>query len=49
MNIIIKGQELEAKEGQTVLQVARENGIYIPTALLSCQDRSGREMPCLCG
>ena len=31
MNIIIKGKELEAIEGQTVLQVARENGIYIPT------------------
>ena len=31
MNIIINGQELEAREGQTVLQAARENGVYIPS------------------
>jgi formate dehydrogenase major subunit len=31
MNIIINGVECEAREGQTVLQVAREHGIYIPS------------------
>ncbi len=31
MKIIIKGREFEAKEGRTVLEIARENGIYIPT------------------
>ena len=31
ININIDGQELKAKEGQTILEVARENGIDIPT------------------
>jgi len=31
MQITIDGQQVEAKEGRTILQVARENGIYIPT------------------
>jgi heterodisulfide reductase subunit A len=29
--LIIDGQEVQAKEGQTILEVARENGIEIPT------------------
>lgn len=29
--INIDGRELKAEEGQTILEVARENGIYIPT------------------
>ena len=29
--LIIDGQEIHAKEGQTILEVARENGIDIPT------------------
>ena len=31
MKITIDGRELEFKEGQTILQVARNNNIYIPT------------------
>jgi heterodisulfide reductase subunit A len=31
MKIIIDGQELQAEEGQTVLEVARANGVEIPT------------------
>ena len=31
MKITIDGRELEAKEGQTILQVAQNNNIYIPT------------------
>ena len=31
ITINIDGQELEAQEGQTILEVARENGIDIPT------------------
>ena len=31
VTINIDGQELEAKEESTILEVARENGIYIPT------------------
>ncbi|MBN1368202.1 MAG: (2Fe-2S)-binding protein [Dehalococcoidales bacterium] len=31
MKITIDGRELEFKEGQTILQVAQENNIYIPT------------------
>ena len=31
ININIDGRDLKAEEGQTILQVARENGIYIPT------------------
>lgn len=31
VTINIDGQKLEAKEGQTILEIARENGIYIPT------------------
>jgi predicted molibdopterin-dependent oxidoreductase YjgC len=31
INIAIDGKKIEAQEGQTVLQVARENGINIPT------------------
>ena len=29
--LIIDGREVQAEEGQTVLEVARENGIEIPT------------------
>ena len=29
--LIIDGQEVHAEEGQTILEVARENGIEIPT------------------
>lgn len=31
MNLTINGQIVKAREGMTVLQVARENGIHIPT------------------
>ena len=31
VTINIDGQELKAKEGQTILEVARESGIHIPT------------------
>jgi len=31
VNITINGKEITAKEGMTILQAARENGIYIPT------------------
>src|SRR6056297_3639762 len=31
VNIKIDGKEIEAKEGQTILEVAEENGIEIPT------------------
>ena len=31
LNITINGQALEAREGQTILEVAREAGIHIPT------------------
>jgi len=31
MNIIINGRDFEAAEGQTVLQAARHNGVYIPS------------------
>jgi len=31
MQITIDGRQVEAKEGRTVLQVARQNGIHIPT------------------
>ena len=31
VNLSINGHEFKAKEGQTILQVARENGIDIPT------------------
>jgi heterodisulfide reductase subunit A len=31
ITLIIDGQELHAEEGQTILEVARENGIEIPT------------------
>ena len=31
VNFIIDGKKVEAKEGATVLQVARNNGIVIPT------------------
>lgn len=31
VNIVIDGKKINVKEGATVLQVARENGVYIPT------------------
>lgn len=31
INLIINGNELSVKEGSTILQAARENGIFIPT------------------
>lgn len=31
MKLLINGRECEGREGQTVLQVARDNGIYIPS------------------
>ncbi|MDH3558032.1 MAG: 2Fe-2S iron-sulfur cluster-binding protein, partial [Deltaproteobacteria bacterium] len=31
IRLTINGQEVEAEAGSTVLQVARQNGIYIPT------------------
>ena len=31
IRIVIDGHEIQAKENQTILEVARENGIYIPT------------------
>jgi NADH dehydrogenase/NADH:ubiquinone oxidoreductase subunit G len=31
MKITINGKACEAREGQTVLQAARESGIYIPS------------------
>lgn len=44
MNITIKDRDLEVKEGQTVLQAARENGIYIPS--LCYHDRTGPAGKC---
>ena len=48
MNITIDGQIYTALEGQTVLEVARENGVYIPTL---CQHarvaNSGRCRACV--
>ncbi len=48
MNITIDGQQCQAKPGQTVLEVARENGVYIPTL---CQHariaNSGRCRACV--
>ena len=35
INININGKELEAFAGQTILEAARENGIFIPTL---CED-----------
>ncbi len=31
VRVVIDGKTIEAEEGKTILQVARENGIYIPT------------------
>jgi formate dehydrogenase major subunit len=31
MNVFINGKECQASEGETILQVARNNGIYIPS------------------
>lgn len=31
VNITIDGKKIEAREGQTILQVAKENGVHIPT------------------
>jgi len=31
IRLFINGQEIESEEGKTILQVARESGIYIPT------------------
>ncbi|MBI4286409.1 MAG: (2Fe-2S)-binding protein [Chloroflexi bacterium] len=31
INVTIDGRKLQAKEGQTVLEVARDNNVYIPT------------------
>ena len=31
INLTIDGREFQAKEGQTILQVAQDNGIDIPT------------------
>lgn len=31
INVTINGMEIQAKEGQTILKAARENGIHIPT------------------
>ena len=31
MHLTINGRNVEAKEGMTILQIARENGIQIPT------------------
>jgi predicted molibdopterin-dependent oxidoreductase YjgC len=44
MKITIKDNELEVKEGQTVLQAARENGIYIPS--LCYHDKTGPAGKC---
>lgn len=44
MNITIKDKELEVKEGQTVLQAARENKIYIPS--LCYHDKTGPAGKC---
>lgn len=44
MNITINDKALEVKEGQTVLQAARENGIYIPS--LCYHDRTGPAGKC---
>ncbi|NLB10799.1 MAG: FAD-dependent oxidoreductase, partial [Clostridiaceae bacterium] len=35
IHLTINGQSLEGERGQTILQIAKENGIYIPTL---CQD-----------
>src|SRR3989304_1150066 len=37
MKIIMDGKEVAAKSGQTILEVARQNGVYIPTL---CHDPS---------
>ncbi|RME90370.1 MAG: bidirectional hydrogenase complex protein HoxU, partial [Anaerolineae bacterium] len=31
ISITLNGQKIEAREGQTILEVAREHGIRIPT------------------
>ena len=31
MKVVINGKQYDAKEGQTILDICRENGIEIPT------------------
>ena len=31
IRLTIDGRKMETKEGKTILEAARENGIYIPT------------------
>ena len=42
MRVIIDGKELEATPGQTILNLTRKEGIYIPPIVLSSQGRTGR-------
>ncbi|MBN1765382.1 MAG: formate dehydrogenase subunit alpha [Sedimentisphaerales bacterium] len=44
MQITIDGQKLEARAGQTILEVAKENGIYIPS--LCWHPRTGKAGKC---
>jgi formate dehydrogenase major subunit len=44
MRITINGKSLEAEQGQTVLEIARENGIYIPA--LCYHPKTGRAAKC---
>ncbi len=44
MNVIIDGKTYPARAGQTILQVARENGIYIPS--LCWHERTGKASRC---
>ena len=44
MRITINGMPVEAEQGRTVLEIARENGIYIPT--LCYHSKTGRAARC---
>ncbi|MCI5167540.1 MAG: NADP oxidoreductase [Candidatus Electrothrix sp. GM3_4] len=42
LSLTIDGQEIRAEEGQTILQAARQNGIYIPTlCALHAEQKNG--------
>ncbi len=45
ITLIIDGKEVKAKEGQTILQAAKEAGIHIPT-LCHLEGRRPSERPC---
>ena len=47
--LIIDGQEVSARSGQTILEVARENDIKIPTLCHIEGSRRGGRLPPLSG